>query len=119
MYYLFSQSPGSGGENAYKLAGSPLGSSLRLLFAREPTLLFALFFSSAASFFLYSLEFFVCLVVVVFFSFKLASKLRRRDGPSAPRGLITDVDALDAAPSVSTLFFIILCFSDFYGSKDL
>lgn len=35
LYYLFSQSPGSGGENTYKLAAMLLSSSFKLLFAAQ------------------------------------------------------------------------------------
>lgn len=35
LYYLFSQSPGSGGENTYKLPALLLSSSLKLLFAAQ------------------------------------------------------------------------------------
>lgn len=45
LYYLFSQSPGSGGENTYKLPASLLSSSLMLLLAEVLARSLALFLS--------------------------------------------------------------------------
>lgn len=73
---IYSASPLVQGERTHiNLQARPLGSSLRLLFAREPTLLFALFLSVSffpPTFFLHSLVFFFCLFCCCYFFFLLA-----------------------------------------------
>lgn len=122
---IYSASPLVQGERTHiNLQARPLGSSLRLLFAREPTLLFALFLSG--SFFppyllltFFGVFFLFVLLLLFFFSY-LPSKPRRRDGPSAPLGPQHSCGRTLPAPSVFSLFFYYLLFFCFFlGSKDL
>lgn len=120
MYYLFSQSPGSGGENAYKLAGSPHSSSLRLLFAQEPTLLFALFLS--VSFFphlpsSYILWCFLFVLLLFFFFFLVAFQAAAHGWSISTTGPQHSCGRTLPAPSVFTLFFSHVLFFSFFGEQ--
>lgn len=93
LYYLFSQSPGSGGENTYKLPASLLSSSLTLLLAEvlARSLSFIPFFS-----------FFVV----------LSSEMRRREHPSGPWGLNSLAYQLwthYTCPHLYYFFYLISC----------
>lgn len=121
LYYLFSQSPGSGGENAYKLAGSPA----RLLTpaavcsgADSPlrSLSFRLFFSPPA-FFLHSLVFFLFVLLLLFFFFLVAFQAAAQRWSISTTGPQHSCGRTLPAPSVFTLFFYYLLFFCFFWGE--
>lgn len=121
MYYLFSQSPGSGGENAYKLAGSPA----RLLTpaavcsgADSPlrSLSFRLFFPPPA-FFLHSLVFFLFVLLLLFFFFLVAFQAAAQGWSISTTGPQHSCGRTLPAPSVFSLFFYHLLFFCFFWGE--
>lgn len=121
MYYLFSQSPGSGGENAYKLAGSPA----RLLTpaavcsgADSPlrSLSFRLFFSPYLLLTFFGVFFLFVLLLLFFFPTCLPS---RGAGMVHQHhwGLNTAVDALYLPPPSLVYFLLSVVFLLFFGEQ--
>lgn len=117
---IYSASPLVQGERTHiNLQARPLGSSLRLLFAREPTLLFALCLSVSfspplpSSYILWCFFFVVCFVVVIFF-FLVAFQAAAQGWSISTTGPQHSCGRTLPAPSVFSLFFYYVLFFCFF-----
>lgn len=104
LYYLFSQSPGSGGENTYKLPVSFLSSSLKLLFAAQSRGACSLARASFHSFFFHSFFFWL------FFLPRCCTGSIQRGPEALTQSSLPVVDALHLPSSLFFYLFSVLFF---------